>query len=277
MTNAAVARSSPMLIWHQSMATLSEFGPYGELLEKHLQSILPADVVVHVHGASAKSYAGRSPAEVLKFPYLKHLVQSQALAACRRAEDSGYDAVALATFGDPFLRECRSLVDIPVASMPESCMLVASSLASRAALISLAPASVHRVRDLIVAHGMQSRVSGVYSLAPAMSEHGLVELMSGSDLGDLTTNLERVAARAASDGAEMLILAEGALNELLWSQGIRSLGGVPVLDALGVTMSYTRLMVDLKRRNGIDVSRVSTYARPPADLRAGVEAAFENG
>jgi len=266
-----------MLIWHQSMATLSEFGPYERLLNTHLRVVVPPEVTVDVHGASVKSYAGRSPADVLRFPYLKHLVQSQALTACRQAEERGYDAVALATFGDPFLRECRSLVDIPVVSMPESCLVVASTLAARSALITLAPPSIRRVHDLIAAHGMQSRVSGVYSLQPAMSEHGLVGLMSRADLGDFTDNLERVAAQAAADGAEMLIPAEGALNELLWSQGIRSVGGVPVLDALGVTMSYTRLLVDLKRRNGIDVSRVSTFARPPADLRADVEAAFAGG
>lgn len=255
-------------IWHQSMAAMGDFGAYETLLRKHIETVVPADVAVEIHGAAPDSYGGRPPGQVLRYPYLKHVIQTQAIAACRRAEAEGYDAVALATFSDPYLRECRSVVDIPVVSMPESVMFVASSLAAKCALIALHPASVIRLRELVDAHGIGSRVSGIYPLQPPMTEHDLVELMSANDLGEHLENLEQVATQARSDGAEILIPAEGALNEVLWAHGIRSLGGLPVLDGLGATLSYTRLMVDLQRTSGVGVSRVSTFAKPPAELMA---------
>ena len=264
-------------IWHQSMATLSEFGLYQEMLRQHIAAIMPGHVEVDIHGARPGSYGGRPPGQVLRYPYLKHLIQAQAIAACRRAEEQGYDAVAMATFGDPYLRECRAVVGIPVASMPESCLFVAASLAARVALISLAPASVRRVREMVDSHGMASRVSGIYALDPAVSEHVLVELMSAPDLADLEDSLQRAAELAAADGAEMIVPAEGALNELLWSRGIRSIGSLPVLDGLGVTLAYARLMVDLQRRHALSTSRVSTYAKPPEDLLNDIEASLGEG
>ncbi|WP_322754111.1 aspartate/glutamate racemase family protein [Frankia sp. Cas3] len=262
-------------IWHQSMATLSEFGQYQDLLRAHIAKVMPQDVTVDIHGAQAKSYGGRPPAHVLRYPYLKYRIQTQAIEACRQAEAAGYDAVAMATFGDPYLRECRSMVGIPVASMPESCLFVASSLAARSALICLTPTSIPRVRELVDGHGMTSRVSGIYSLDPPASEHVLVQLMAGQELGNFTDSLQRAAELAATAGAEMLIPAEGALNELLWSRGITSIAGLPVLDALGVTLSYTRLLVHLQRYDGMETSRVSTFARPPADWVADIEAALQ--
>jgi allantoin racemase len=266
------SQGAAVRIWHQSMATLSEFGSYQDLLREHIAVVTPGGVEVDIHGAEAKSYGGRPPAHVLRYPYLKHRIQAQAITACRRAAAEGYDAVALATFGDPFLRECRSIVDIPVASMPESCLFVASSLAARSALISLTPASIPRVAELVDAHGMRSRVSGLYALEPSASEHVLVELMSAAELGAFPDSVERLATRARADGAELLIPAEGALNELLWSRGMRSAAGLPILDALGVTLSYTRMLVDLRQRAGIETSRVATFAKPPADLLDEIEA-----
>jgi Asp/Glu/hydantoin racemase len=262
-----------MRIWHQSMATLSEFGPYQDLLRQHAAAVTPSGVQVDIHGAKAKSYAGRPPAHVLRYAYLKHLIQAQAIAACRQAEDAGYDAVAMATFSDPYLRECRSLVDIPVASMPESCLFVASSLAARSALICLTAASIRRVTELIDGLGVSTRVSGVYALEPAVSEHTLVELMAAPGLGALTHSLERLAERAMAGGAEILIPAEGALNELLWSRGLTSAGGLPVLDGLSATLGYAQLLARL-RQGGIGTSRVSTFAKPPADLLDDIETAI---
>ena len=45
-----------------------------------------------------------------------------------KAEREGYDAFVLGSFSEPFLREIRSAVDIPVASVVESSVLVGCSL-----------------------------------------------------------------------------------------------------------------------------------------------------
>jgi allantoin racemase len=260
-------------VWHQCMSPLSDFVLYEALLQRHSSEVSPPGTVVEVHGVLAGTYAGRPPAQVGKYPYLKFMIQSQAIAACRQAEASGFHAVALATFADPYLRECRATVDIPVVSMPESCLFVCSSLAARAALVTLSPPSVRRVREVVEQHGVARRVSGVYPLSPPLTEHVLLELLDSGDLGPLNENLEQVARTAAADGAELLLPAEGVLNELLWSQEVKELAGLPVVDALGVTLAYTQLMVALKRSSGLSTSRVGTFAKPPETLLAAVEEA----
>ncbi|WP_133150674.1 aspartate/glutamate racemase family protein [Frankia canadensis] len=265
------AVDAPVRIWHQSMATLAEFGPYQDLLATHIAAVAPAGVTVDVHGISATSYGGRAPAHVLRYPYLRQVIQTQAIDLCRQAQAEGYDAVALATFGDPYLRECRSMVDIPIASMPESALAVAGTLAGRAALISLGPGGVGRLRELVDGFGVSSRVSGIHPLNPPVAEDILVRLMSEPTLGAFAESLEAVGREAAAAGAEILIPAEGALNELLWSRRVTTLAGLPVLDGLGVTLAYTTMLVHLRRAGGLGTSRVSTYATPPADWVAEIE------
>jgi Asp/Glu/hydantoin racemase len=162
-----------MRIWHQSMAPFAAVGAYAETLARHVETAVSPGVEVELHGLETELYGGHPPARVLRYPYAAHLVARTAIERCVQAEAEGYDAVAFATFAEPFLRESRAAVDIPVASMLESALLVGCSVARRMAFVSLEPNGARRVRDVVERHGFATRVSGFHTLGADMDEQRL--------------------------------------------------------------------------------------------------------
>lgn len=257
-----------MRIWHQSMAPLDQFGDYQTLLERHLTASSSDGTAVTVHGATPGSYLGQAPGRLLRYPYARHVVQSQAIEHCLQAEREGYDAVAFATFGDPFLTECRSLVDIPVTSIPESSLLVGCSLAKQMALVPLGPGYVRQVQELVARIGLSSRVSAVVPLDPPATEADLVEALLPGRGDDLVSRFSRAAQTAIRDGADLIVPAEGLLNEVLFQSNCTRIGDVVVMDVLAVLVAHTELLVDLKARAELSVGRKWSYPRPDPELLA---------
>jgi allantoin racemase len=258
-----------MRLWHQSMASLSEFGAYVDVLRRHVDAVIPPDLVVDLHGSYPGSYLDRAPADILPYPVVKHFVQEQIFDHCLRAEREGYDAIALASFSEPFLTEVRSLVDIPVASMPETCMLVGCSYASRLALVTLTPRSIPRVRALVEQHRLGGRVIQIVALDPPVTESYLVAILNGQlDPAALLSSFRACVSAAASAGADLIIPAEGALNEVLWSQELFEVNGLTIMDGLSVVLRYAQLMVDLKRTVGLGPARAASYPLAPPELVA---------
>jgi len=262
-------------IWHQSMAPFDALGSYALALTARLPRLVSDGTEVVPHGAPPGSYVGRAPAEILKFPYAHHLIQSQVLDLCRQAEREGYDAIAFATFGEPLLRQSRSLVDIPIASMAEASLLVGCSCARQMALITLGPENVRRVRELVDRHAMRERVSGVYALDPPLTERELARAFAEPD--PVLASFKRAAHQAVAAGADLIIPAEGVFNEVLAAQEVREIDGAAVMDCVVVVLAYAEMLVALRRRTGLAVGRRWEYPRPDAALLAALQQQFGAG
>lgn len=252
-----------MRIWHQSMTVLEDYGFYAETIGRHARAVVAADTEVVLHGLRPGSYGGLAPAEVLKHAYPYHVILNQALENCFQAQLEGYDAVALASYSEPFLRQARALVDIPVASLAESTLLVGCSMARYMGLITITSEVVRMTRHIVHKHGLDERVSGIYTLDPPIDELGLGEAFR--DPAAFIASFERTASKAIDDGADLIIPAEGIFTELLWTNGVRRVGQVSVMDALGTLFMYAELLVNLRRRTGLEVGRRWEYSRPDAD------------
>src|SRR5947209_13845120 len=153
-----------VLIWHQSMHLLQDYGFYADTIVRHARDYVASDTEVVLHGLRAGTYGGLAPAQVLKHPYPYHVILDQALENCYQAQRQGFDAVALASYSEPFLREARSLVDIPVASLAESTLLVGCSMARRIGLVSITPEVVRMTWDIVDKHHLRERVSRIHTL-----------------------------------------------------------------------------------------------------------------
>jgi len=255
-----------MRIWHQSGAPFAALGGYSEMLQRHVKELVAPDTEVVFHGLEPAAYGGRAPAEVLKYAYARHLILGQVVENCIRAEREGFDAVAIASYSDPFVREARSIVDIPVLSMAESSMLLACSAARRFALLTLTPENVWRLREMVERHGLERRVSGIHPLEPRITEKDLVDAM-GSPAGILDI-VEKAVRLAVAEGAELAIPAEGVLNELLYANRFQRVDGTPLLDCVGATFLHAETMVRMRRASGLVVGRNWDHARPDAAMTA---------
>lgn len=251
-------------IWYQSMAPLAGLSGYVDTLRRHAKQACGEGVEVVFNGASEEPYRGHMPTDILKYPYVKHVLQTEAIAFCRQAECDGFDAVVLGSFSEPFLAEIRSLLEIPVISMPESVLLVACSLAEQFALVSLTPASVRRVQALVRRHGIESRVCAIQSLTKPVNESDLDAAFAAPQA--IVADFTAVAEQAVGAGADVVIPAEGVLNEVLYANGVRNVLGATVMDCVGAALLYAELQIKLKRRLGMGVGRRWAYAKPPAEL-----------
>jgi Asp/Glu/hydantoin racemase len=232
---------------------------YKRGLEAHASNILGDDAEVVVHGLPAGTYGGVSATAALGNAYTYHRLLSPVIENAIRAEKEGYDAFVIGSFSEPFLREIRSAVDIPVASLVESGLLVGCSLGSYVALISNAPAVQWMTKTAVDKHRLASRVLDVAALDPAFDEPQLASAYAdpGPVLSVFTTTAERLVA----SGADVIIPAEGVLAGLLIQHGIRQVGAAPVLDVFAVTWAYALMQLRLWSKTGLRVGRSWQYRR----------------
>jgi hypothetical protein len=154
--------------------------------------------------------------------------------------------------------------------MPECTLLVACSMAEKFALTTLAPVNVKRVKALVKRHGLESRVSGYYSLAHPVDEDILNVAIKKPK--QVVADFLATAEQAKADGADLIVPAEGVLNLIIRRSNVNPIGRLSVLDCVATSFLYAEMMVTMQRRLGIDVGRMGSYAMPPADLLAELDA-----
>ncbi len=237
-----------MRIWHQSSTEIDELGVYRTSLIEHAGKTLPADAAIEVHGMPPGRYRGRAPSAALGNAYAHHRILEPVLTNAVHAEQKGYDAFVVGSFSEPFLRELRAAVDIPVVSLTESSLLIACSLGRYSAIVSNAPTTAWMGRMSVDSHGLGSRVLRVQSIDPPLEEPALAA--GFRDPAPVIESFRRAALEAIGDGADVVIPGEGMLAELLYVNGVREIESAPVLDVFGVTWAYAAMLAGLRARTG---------------------------
>lgn len=253
-----------MRIWHQSMTELDQIGAYKASLERHAMELLKPGHTVEVHGLAKGAYRGRSPTAALSNAFAHHRVLDPVLDNAVRAERQGFDAFVVGSYSEPFLRELRSALDIPVISVSEATFLVACSIGRLAAPISNDQGIARLVRQSIAMHGLNERIQAPRAITPPLNEPQMAQAFS--DPSHLIRSFTEAARSAIGEGADVIIPAEGVLSEFLYSNKITKVDSVPVMDSFGVTWAYAAMMVDLRSRTGLSVSRKGDYQRDDPDL-----------
>nr|WP_242443493.1 hypothetical protein [Sphingobium sp. LB126] len=116
-------------------------------------------------------------------------------------------------------------------------------------LVPLGEGNVARLRDQVAQHRLDGRIAGLFALTPAVTEFDLANAFART--GPVVDAFLATARRAIAAGADIVIPAEGVLNELLASAGIRLVDEVPVLDAVATVMAHAEMMIALHRRVGL--------------------------
>lgn len=257
-------------------------GAYRTTLESHARRVLPAEAEVAVSGLPAGSYRGRAPTAALSNAFAHHRILDPVLDNALAAERDGYDAFIIGSFSEPYLRELRAAVDIPVVSVVEATLLVACSIGKHVGLIANAPAIARIVGESVKRHGLAERAQAPRWIEPPLDEFEMARAFDAP--ASVAAKFEDCARKAIADSADVIIPAEGVLSELLYRNGTRSIDGVPVLDSFGVAWNYAAMLVGLRARTGLAVSRgwyyhrgdpelVRALAKPPdmaADVLAGL-------
>lgn len=250
-----------MRIWHQSFTDLDRVPLYRRTLIEHGARVAGPKAEVRVHGLRPGTYGDDlAPIDAIRHPYIEFLGQNQICEAALVAEREGYDAVALGCFYDPGLRQARSLVDIPVVGLSESCMLVACSLGRKFALVALNHDQLVQHEELADAYGLRSRLACAVAMEPGIDEYMLEADDAATE--PLVDGFQAACRRALARGAEVIIPGDGVLNEFLYRRGFLQFEGMPVMDALGVLFRYAIFMAEARETIGLTTSRRLHYAKP---------------
>ena len=243
------------------MTELEGLGAYRDFLLAHSKSVLGDEATVQVEGVRAGSYHGRPPTAALGNAFVYHRVLDQIIDNAMAAERAGFDAFVVGSFSEPLLREIRSAVTIPVTGIVESTMLVACSLGQRIAPIANAPQVALMVQSAVEKHGLQSRVLPCVALDPPLTESELVAAAASDPQSVLQSFTKAARLAIAQQGAEVIVPAEAVLATLVIANQLKEIDGAPVIDCLAIVWRHTLMMIRLREDCGLQVSRVSTYAR----------------
>ena len=258
-----------MRIWHQSYTDLTRLPGYKDMLAAHARAVCGPDTVVDLHGLRPCTYPeGVPPIAMVGYTYATRLADLQVIENIVAAERQGYDAVAISCFLDPGLEEARSLVDIPVVSACETALLVSSLVGRSFGLLTLHEGMAAYLRGLVARYGFDGRVKMVAAMDPPIDEHVLDRAFAGSP--EFVAHFTEQAERLIAQGADVIIPAEGVLNCALVRNGVRAVGGAAVLDSYGSLVALAEMMVQLRRKSGLETSRQGAYARPPAAMIPGL-------
>lgn len=249
-----------MKLWLQSCGDLGVnpmWNEYEASLKRHFRKVARPDTEVSLHGTNV--FSGRTRL----YQYDVFLQTAQLIEKAVQAERAGYDAFVQTGMQDYGFLEIREAVSIPVVFPVENALHVASLVAPKIAFLSYTGILQARLNEKARAYGFQDRVTA----------GGSVELTS-QDLANAFKNpgpvidlLNAEAKKIARQGANILITAGNPITMLLIDNGIKELGGIPVLDSQGTLIKMAELMVDLQHM-GITRDKMGAYAPQPKDLLA---------
>ncbi|MDA8382155.1 MAG: aspartate/glutamate racemase family protein [Betaproteobacteria bacterium] len=249
-----------MRIWYQSTTEIENYHGYREALRAHFARIANPDTEVTLRGTPVGTWGGLAPSDVMKAPYAYHMILSRILFdGALQAEAEGYDAFILGSFTDPWLRELRSAVDIPVVSLLESTLLVGCTVAPRLGLVTMNTENEWFLQSNIAAHRLESRISGVYVVQPEMTEWELNTIFT--DPAPYVARFTEVARRAVASYADAIVPAEGLVAEVVATCGLKDVDGAPVLDAIASAICFAEMAVKLHKRTGLHAGRRWNYTR----------------
>lgn len=199
------------------------------------------------------------------FPYISSRAEAHVAASIVletiAANHGTIDAAVVAAFGDPGLLAAREVFDVPVTGMAEASMLTACAVGERFAFVTFSPSLSTWYLDAVARARLEARFVGVRAPQEGFTSVDTVQQDLGDALGDLV-------ARAASDGADVAILAGAPLAGLAATLADRL--PIPVIDPIVAAVLQAETLVRL----GVRKATAGSLARPPAKESTGLPEAL---
>lgn len=256
-------------IWFQSTVDIATYRSYREALAVHFKLVAP-DVEVALHGVPDGTWGGLAPSQVMQMPYAYHKILSDVLfERLRRADLEGYDAFVLGSFTEPWLRELRSITDLPVVSTAEAAVHVACSVAQKFALVTMNAENEWFQRVNMQARCMEGRISGIYVVRPEATEREIDTLFT--DPSAYLARFTDVARTAIGECADAIIPSEGLVATVVARNGLKEIDGVPVVDPIAAAVLYAEMLAKLHRHTGLKPGRRWHYVKPTEAVLAFID------
>ena len=261
-----------MRIWLQKHVIEDRLSELDEWYRAHIAAVVHPRTEVAIHTLPRRAYETDVPYQYVSYGavavHFNHYFAQTAV----QAERDGFDAWVIAAGQDPGLPAARTLTTIPTLGYGSTVFHQCSRDEIRFGIIGFAPGLREPIVDNVRRYRADHLLAG-YSVIPGGKE-AVVAAITGRPEHFLD-DFAAAATEAANGGAQVLIPAEGLPAEILWHYEIRELGGLPVLDPLGILLKSAENEVRLRALGC--TSRPTTgfwYARPAAALIEHIESVF---
>lgn len=202
------------------------------------------------------SFAGDGPHH-LEYSCYEALVAPRLLGTVRWAEESGYDALVVGCFYDPFLRAAREVASRMVVTAPaEACMAVSASLGEKFSVLVGRRKWIPEMTENVHKRGMADRLASFRVLGM-----GVADFQADPTLTERRI-VEEAHAAVAEDGADVVVL--GCTIEFGFFRQVQDKVGVPVVDATVAPLKYAEFLADLSTRFGWSHSKRTGFEGPAA-------------
>ncbi|MFP8877055.1 MAG: aspartate/glutamate racemase family protein [Myxococcota bacterium] len=244
------------------------------MMRQSLQKVLRPETQVELRSPRR----GLASGAALDFDnaYFTRLNDSAVGEAIVAASREGFDAISVACFGDPCVREVRAAVETPVLGAGETAILVASLIGRRMGIIATRmPEQVGPIHETVRRMGMSERVipNGI-----RLDAHDVAETFEKGfrDPGLVAEAVESQARELVAEGADVIVVGCCATGPFCSAAGFSSFedGGrrIPVIDPVVVTTKLAESAADLRDGAGLPFT---TFAQPSAEDVDRVHALFE--
>jgi allantoin racemase len=204
-------------------------------------------------------------------PYDRGLAAIGYLDAGIKAEQAGYRALFLNTFGDYGIAELRSALGIPVVGAGETALAVAATLGRRFAIVTVWPRSMNFIYDeRLAATCMAPRCVGIRNILDdgdlnkvlrGDSDDPISAMRQGSTSARSAAMVDRIvqaAEASTADGAEIIVLGCTCMAPV--GALVASRVGAPVIEAMTAGYKMAEMLVSL----GLTQSALA-FPRPAFD------------
>lgn len=237
------------------LLVLNPFGTnkFDEIVKRVLYPIKRSDTEFDVEHLS------KGP-EYYRFWYFKTLAEVAVIERVIAAEREGYDGVYIACAYEPGVKEAREVVDIPVVGATVPTVYLACQLGHKFSYITDTHLALVNTWDLFKKHELDAK-------CVSMEAVGLkIEDIASSPKENIN-RVVAIAKRAVEKGAEVVILGctivaaffTGCIKR---NQLPSELTQITFLDSNICAFKTLELLVDMRQKAGIKLSRHAYYANP---------------
>ncbi len=206
---------------------------------------------------------GFSSSEALELPALLRSVAS--------AVASGAEAVAIANGFDPGLWQAREVFNVPVLGLFETVAFHGLRMGARIGVLCSGRSGPARIQELVSRYGIEARVA-----RPVALGIGVPTVVSAFEDDQAYTPIaeavDSALGRLAADGAELAMIASGALGALIRSRRLDESARIPVLSNIPILVQGLLAAAALSRLGVPAVSRVGRFAAAPDAVRESLRA-----
>ncbi len=193
-----------------------------------------------------------------RYMYIKAMTVPFVIERVIKAEKDGYDGVFISCSNDPGVKEAQEIVEIPVVGGLLPSIYLAKQLGQQYGFITDTDIGAANQYDQFKMHKIDIECVGLKSI-----NYGIDCVEKDPETNNI--RVIEVAQELVKSGAEVIVIGCTVVSAYFMKENINlpnDLKGITFLDANVCSLKTLEMMVDLKKKCNVGVSRKIYYSKP---------------